>query len=107
MRFMMLMVPAGGDEPLAETANAGAMARYGDSLRRAGVLLATDGLCPPPAGTRVSISAGKARVTDGAPADPVLGRYWMIQARSKEEAVEWARRCPARDAIIEVLQVAE
>jgi hypothetical protein len=61
-------------------------------------------------GARVTFSGGKAKVTDGpfAEAKEVIGGYWMIQVRSKEEAVEWASRCPASDhETIELRQVME
>ena len=73
-------------------------------------LLALDGLHPPSMGARVSFSLGRPRVTDGpfAEAKEVLGGYWMIQVKSKEEAIEWASRCPASDnEVIEVRQVQE
>jgi hypothetical protein len=61
-------------------------------------------------GARVSFKGGKAKVTDGpfAEAKEVLGGYWMIQVKSKEEAIAWASRCPASDnEIIEIRQVQE
>jgi hypothetical protein len=87
-----------------------AMTKYNQALRDAGVLLALDGLHPSQKGARVSFSAGKATVTDGpfAEAKELVGGYWMIQVKSKEEAVAWARRCPAPDGdVIEVRQVQE
>ena len=61
-------------------------------------------------GARVSFSAGKATVTDGpfAEAKEVVGGYWMIQVKSKEEAIAWASRCPASDnEVIEIRQIQE
>jgi hypothetical protein len=114
MRFMMLMIPEGytqakpGTLPDAEMV--GAMSRFNESLQKAGILLALDGLHPQSMGTRISFSGGKPAAKDGpfAEAKEVLGGYWMIDVRSKEEAVEWAKRCPARDGdVIEVRQVQE
>jgi hypothetical protein len=114
MRFMMLMIPKGyetaapGAVPDAKAV--AAMSKYNESLQRAGVLIALDGLHPPSMGARVSFAGGKPTVTDGpfAEAKEVLGGYWMIQVNSKEEAVAWASRCPAADnEIIEVRQVQE
>ena len=114
MRFMMLMIPKGyesaapGTTPPAD--HVAAMTKYNASMQKAGVLLALDGLHPPSMGARVSFAGGKPKVTDGpfAEAKEVLGGYWMIQVKSKEEAVEWARRCPASDnEVIEVRQVQE
>jgi hypothetical protein len=114
MRFMMLMIPEGyakadpGAMPSAE--DVAAMMKYNESLQKAGVLLALDGLHPPSMGARIAFPGGKPKVTDGpfAEAKEVLGGYWMIQVRSKAEAVEWASRCPVTDgSIIEVRQVQE
>ncbi len=79
-------------------------------LQKAGVLLALDGLFPPSTGARISYSDGKAKVTDGpfAEAKEVIGGYWIIQARSREEAIEWARRAPmSNNEVIEVRQIFE
>ena len=84
--------------------------KYNETLRKAGVLLALDGLHPPSMGARVSFAGGRPNVTDGpfSEAKEVLGGYWMIQVKSKEEAVEWASRCPASEnEMIEVRQVQE
>ncbi|CDX56239.1 conserved hypothetical protein [Mesorhizobium plurifarium] len=114
MRFMMLMIPGGYATaapdvmPSAEAVEA--MTKYNEELKRAGVLLALDGLHPPSVGARVSFKGGKPVVTDGpfAEVKEVLGGYWMIDVRSREEAIEWARRCPAGDNdVIEVRRVQE
>src|SRR6202043_1608740 len=114
MRFMMLMIPKGYEkaEPgaMPDAKAVAAMMKYNESLKNAGVLLALDGLHPPSMGARVSFSGGKPKVTDGpfTEAKEVVGGYWMIQVKSKEEAVEWASRCPAGDnEIIELRQVQE
>ena len=114
MRFMMLMIPKGyekakpGAVPDAKAVSA--MMKYNESLQKAGVLLALDGLHPPSMGARVSFTGGKAKVTDGpfTEAKEIVGGYWMIQVKSKEEAMEWASRCPASEGdVIEVRQVHE
>jgi hypothetical protein len=114
MRFMMLMIPRGYEKAapgaMPDAKAVAAMMKYNESLQKAGVLLALDGLHPPSMGARVSFSRGKPRVTDGpfAEAKEVVGGYWMIQVRSRDEAIEWASRCPASDnEIIEVRQVQE
>ena len=86
------------------------MSKYNDELRKAGALLALDGLHPLSAGARVSYSGGTPTVTDGpyAEAKEVIGGYWMIQVRDKEEAVEWAKRIPAAEGdTVEIRQVFE
>lgn len=114
MRFMMLMIPKGyetaapGAVPDVEAV--AAMARYNQSLKQAGVLLALDGLHPPSMGARVSFAGGKPTVTDGpfAEVKEVLGGYWMIDVASRDEAITWASLCPASDnEVIEVRQVQE
>jgi hypothetical protein len=114
MRFMMLMIPKGyesaepGKLPSAEAI--ATMREYNESLHKAGVLLALDGLHPPSMGARISFAGGKPRVTDGPfiEAKEAIGGYWIIQVRSKEEAIEWASRCPASDnEVIEIRQFLE
>jgi hypothetical protein len=114
MRFMMLMIPKGYEKAKAgampDAKAVAAMMKYNESLQKAGVLLALDGLHPPSMGARVSFPGGKPQVTDGpfTEAKEVLGGYWMIQVKSKEEALEWAKRCPASDnEVIEIRQVQE
>ena len=114
MRFMMLMIPKGYENAkpgtMPDARSVAAMMKYNEELQKAGVLLALDGLHPPSMGARVSFTGGRPRVSDGpfAEAKEVLGGYWMIQVKSKEEAIEWASRCPASDnEIIEVRQVQE
>ncbi len=114
MRFMMLMIPKGyekaepGTMPDAKAVEA--MMKYNQSLKDAGVLLGLEGLHPPSMGARVSFAGGKPVVTDGPFAETreVIGGYWMIQVGSREEAIEWAKRCPASEnETIEIRQVQE
>ncbi|MEO8523326.1 MAG: YciI family protein [Caldimonas sp.] len=114
MRFMMLMIPKGYESAtpgtMPDAAGVAAMMKYNQALQKAGVLLALDGLHPPSMGARVTFEGGKPKVTDGpfAEAKEVLGGYWMIQVRSREEAIEWAKRCPGgANEIIEIRQVQE
>jgi hypothetical protein len=121
MRFMMVMIPRvyQPDTPPGEQAGDGfappaeavaKMMRYNEELAKAGVLIALDGLHPGSKGVRVSFAGGKPKVTAGpfTGAKEVIGGYWMIEAKSKEEAVGWATRCPAADGdVIEVRQVFE
>jgi hypothetical protein len=86
-----------------------AMTRYNVELRNAGVLLALDGLRPPSDGASVVFEGSEARVVDGpfAETKELVGGYWIIQARSTEEALEWAKRCPGVDCRVEVRQIME
>jgi hypothetical protein len=114
MRFMMLMIPKGYEQAkpgtMPDPQGVAAMMKYNESLQKAGVLLALDGLHPPSMGARVSFAGGKPKVTDGpfAEAKEVLGGYWMIDVKSPAEAIEWAKRCPGSDnELIEIRQVQE
>jgi hypothetical protein len=114
MRFMMIVIPKGYESATPDARpNPEAVAKmqeYNQSLNKAGVLLALDGLFPPSAGARISFLDGKASVTDGpfSEAKEVVGGYWIIQAHSREEAIEWARRAPmSNNEIIEVRQIFE
>ena len=114
MRFMMLVIPKGYEHAkpnaMPDPKAVSAMMKYNEALQKAGILLALDGLYPPSAGARVSFSGGKPKVTDGpfAEAKEVIGGYWMIQVKSKEEAIEWARRAPmSNNETIEVRQIFE
>ena len=114
MRFMMLMIPKGYEKAVAGTVPDAkaveAMMKYNEALQKAGVLLALDGLHPPSMGARVSFPDGKPVVSEApfAGVDEVLGGYWMIEVKSKNEAVEWAKRCPAgENEVIEIRPVQE
>jgi hypothetical protein len=110
MRFMMFMYPGIEEKDWnPSAADVEAMSRYNEELRKAGMLLSLDGLQPPSEGGVVKITDGKATITDGpfTEAKEVVGGYWLIQARSKEEALEWASRCPGENCRIEVRRVFE
>jgi hypothetical protein len=111
MRFMMFMYPG----PRAEVPGAmpdpkmiEQMMKYNEELQKAGALLALDGLHPSSKGARVSFAGGTPKVNEGPFGNPdaIVGGYWVIQAKSKDEAIAWAKRVPAEpDNIIEVRQV--
>ena len=114
MRFMMLMIPKGYESAAAGTLPSAdavaAMMKYNEELQKAGVLLSLEGLHPPSMGARVSFPGGKPRVSDGpfAEAREVVGGFWMINVASREEAIQWASRCPAAEnETIELRQVME
>ena len=114
---MMLMIPgvyqgadgrkAGADfTPPADAVEK--MMKYNEALAKAGALISLDGLHPPVTGARVSFRGGKPKVTDGpfTESKEVLGGYWMIQTKSRQEAIDWAKRVPAEEGdTIEVRQV--
>ena len=114
MRFMMLIIPKGYEQArpgtMPDPNSVAAMMKHNELFEKAGVLLTLDGLHPPSMGARVSFSGGKPKVTEGPLAETkeVIGGYRMIQVKSKQEAIEWASRCPASDnEVVEVRQVQE
>jgi len=114
MRFMMLMIPLGYEtappDVQLDPERVAAMMRYNEALKDAGILITLDGLHPLSMGARVSFANGEPIVTDGpfAEAKEVLGGYWMIEVGSREEAIAWAKKCPASaNEVIEIRQVQE
>jgi hypothetical protein len=116
MRFMMMIKADKNTEAgvLPSKELLAAMGEFNEEMVRAGVLLAGEGLHPSSKGARVRFSGGKRTVTDGpfTEAKELIAGFWLIQAKSKEEAVEWARRCPeplgeGAEAEIEIRQVFE
>jgi hypothetical protein len=112
MRFLItVQIPADAAasewEPSADMV--AEMMRYNEELTKAGALLALDGLRPPNEGARVEYSGGERTVTDGpyAEAKEVVGGYWIIQAKSREEAIEWAKRAPFQEGAVEVRRIQE
>ena len=115
MRFMMVIFrcdnysstkPAEVDDVAAFEA----MGKYNDQLKKAGILLAMDGLTPPSMGARLTYNGGKPKITDGpfTESKEVIAGYWMIEVKSREEALEWASRIPGSDnEMVEVRQMME
>ena len=98
MRFMMLLkadkTTEAGVLPTAKDLEV--MGKYNEELVKAGVLLDGAGLHPSSNGARVTFENGRPQVTDGpfAETKELIAGYWMIQVKSKEEAIEWAKRVP-------------
>jgi hypothetical protein len=111
MRFMMLVKASPESEAgvLPSREELEAMGKYNEELARAGVMLAGEGLHPTSQGARVRFSVGKTTVIDGpfTETKELIAGYWLIQARSKEEAIEWAKRVPFQEGEIEIRQVFE
>jgi hypothetical protein len=113
MRFMIMVIPKGYESAAPDAVPTEAVAKmmeYNKALQKAGVLLALDGLFPPSTGARISYADGRPAVTHGpfAEAKEVIGGYWVIQVRSREEAIEWAKRAPmSNNEVIEVRQIHE
>ena len=113
MRFMILMrgdeAAETGQLPSDEIINE--MQRFNDDLVKAGVLLVAEGLRPTSHGARVHLrGGGRTTVTDGpfAEAKEVIAGFWIIQVRSKEEAVEWVKRMPnpeGQDMVVELREI--
>ncbi|CAN5794283.1 YciI family protein [soil metagenome] len=111
MRFMMLVKANDKSEAgtMPSEQELAGMGQYNEELVKAGVLLAGEGLHPTSRGTRIKFSGGKPAVTDGpfAEAKELIAGFWMIQVKSREEAIEWARRVPFEDGEIEIRQLFE
>jgi len=112
MRFAMLMIPNHTSDDWTPSPEAvREMGKYNQRLTEAGVLLSLDGFHPTSKGARVSFAGGaEPTIADGPFDTPrqTVGGYWLIDVRSKDEAVEWASRCPAGDGdVIEIRQIFE
>jgi hypothetical protein len=98
VRFMMLLKADKTTESgaLPTQKDLEVMGKYNEALMKAGVLLDAAGLQPSSKGAKVTFQSGKTQVTDGpfAETKEILAGYWMIQVKSKEDAIEWARRVP-------------
>jgi hypothetical protein len=98
----MVMVPANADSEagvLPKENDLRDMMKYNEQLVRAGVMLAGDGLHPTSKGARITFGGGKRTVVDGpfTEAKELIAGYWIWQVKSKEEAIEWAKRAPFPD----------
>jgi hypothetical protein len=107
MRFMMISFPKeyATAKPgwVPDFAGMEKMGKYNEELGKAGVLVAVDGLTPPSTmSARVTFKSGKSKVTDGPfpETKEVVGAYWIINVKSREEALEWASRIPGTDNLI-------
>ena len=107
MRFMMIMYPKDYGTAKAgfvpDVTDMEATRKYNEDLQKAGVLLALDGLTPPATmSARVTFKGGKSKVTDGPfpEAKEVVGGYWVIDVKSRAEALEWASRIPGKDNLV-------
>ncbi len=111
MRFMMIVKANKDSEAgiLPSEKELAAMAKYNEELVKAGIMLAGEGLQASSKGARVTYSGAKRAVTDGpfTEAKELIAGFWLIQAKSKEEAIEWARRVPFEDGEVEVRQLFE
>ncbi len=111
MRFMMLVkaTPESEAGQLPSREIVAEMSKYNEGLIKAGVLLAADGLQASSKGARVKFGGGKPKVIDGpfTETKELIAGFWLIEARSKEEAIEWASRVPFEDGEVEVRQVFE
>jgi hypothetical protein len=114
MRFMVIVKAnadtEAGDLPSTELLSA--MGKYNEELVKAGVMLAGEGLQPSSKGARIKFSGTKRTVIDGpfAETKELVAGFWLWQCRSKEEAIEWAKRCPnptGAESELEIRQVFE
>jgi hypothetical protein len=111
MRFMMIVKGNKESEAgaMPDEKMLSEMGKYNEELQKAGMLLDLSGLEPTSKGARVTFSKGKPRVIDGpfAEAKELIAGYWLIQAKSKEEAIAWAKRVPFQEGEIEIRRLFE
>ena len=112
MRFMMsLPASVEAQEAFVPTRElVTAMRKYSDDMRKAGVLLLAEGLYPSSKATRIKMTGGTREFTDGpfTEVKEMIAGFWLIQVKSREEALEWASRCPlAEGEIVEIRPVFE
>jgi hypothetical protein len=111
MRFMLIVKASKESEAgvLPDEKALGDMAKFNEEMVKAGVMLAGDGLQASSKGARVRFAGSKPTVTDGpfAETKDLVAGYWIIQAKSKDEAVAWARRVPFEEGEIEIRQLFE
>jgi|SRR6476469_6234559 len=111
MRFMVIVKASKESEAgvLPSQAALTEMGKFNEELVRAGVMLAGEGLQASSKGARVSFSGDQRKVVDGpfAETKELVAGFWLIQVKSKEEAIEWVKRVPFRDGVIEIRQVFE
>src|SRR3954447_20591033 len=110
MRFM-LQVRANRDSEAGKMPSReliAAMGRFNEAMMQAGIMLAGEGVDPSSKGARVSLAGGKPSVAQGPfPDTELVSGFWIIQVGSKEEAIDWARRVPFEDGVIEIRQIFE
>jgi len=111
MRFMMIVKANEKTEAgvMPTEQELAAMAKYNEALVKSGVMLAGDGLHPTSKGARVYFDGAKRTVMDGpfTEAKELIAGFWMIQVKSKDEAIEWAKRIPFEEHHVELRQVFE
>src|SRR5947199_10431357 len=114
MRFMVMVKATADSEAgkMPSTELLTAMGRYNEELVKAGVMLAGEGLQPSSKGVRIKFSGDKRTVVDGpfTESKELIAGFWLWQVKSREEAIEWAKRCPnptGAEGEIELRQVFE
>ena len=111
MRFMILVKanPESENGTLPTYEELAEMGRFNEELVRAGVMLAGEGLHPSSKGHRVQFSGSNRTVVDGpfTESKELVAGFWIIQVKSPEEALEWAKRIPFREGEVEIRRVAE
>jgi hypothetical protein len=111
MRFMMIVKASPDSEAgrMPSEKDLANMAVFNEEMVKAGVMLAGDGLHPSSKGAKVKFSGGKPTVIDGpfTETKELIAGYWIIQVKSKEEALAWARKVPFVDGELEIRQLFE
>lgn len=119
MQFIVFMIPAvyqpkgGKQQPgpdfKPDPKMMAEMGRFNDEIKKAGALISLNGLLPLSAGARLAFAGGQATLTDGPAinAAEVVGGYWIVEAKTKQQVIDWWKKCPAQDGdTIEVREIA-
>jgi len=108
MKYMVIVTGCSGEKKPSQEFMA-AMGKYNEELKKAGVFLELEGLTKAAAGTRVKFTGQKRVVTDGpfAESKELVGGFWLWECKSKAEAIEWVKRAPFEDALVEIREVQE
>ncbi len=111
MKFMVFVKASDDSEAgvMPSEEDLSEMGNFNEELVKAGVMLGGDGLHPSSKGTRIQFDGDERTIVDGpfAETKELIAGYWIIQAKSREEAIEWMKRSPFREGEIEIRQVFE
>ena len=111
MRFMVLVKGSKQSESgaMPDRRDLEEMGRFNEELVNAGMMLAGEGLHPSSKGTRINFSEGKPTVSDGpfSGTNELVAGFWLLQAKSKDEVIDWMKRAPFEDGEIEIRQIME
>jgi len=111
MRFMVIVKGGPGyeDGEMPSEQELAEMGKYNEELANAGIMLAGEGLHPTSKGARIRYDGDERSVTEGpfGEGEDLIAGFWLIQTKTKEEAIDWVKRAPFREGEVEIRQVFE